>query len=83
MWERVSLELASTDDLLKELFSRYDHCVFGGLKVRPTAEDPLNMIRSWRTRGCIEMCQGVCSGLIARLQQLSDDNFLPMDVSEL
>lgn len=45
------LQLTSTDALIVELLSRYDHAIFAGIKNRPTPEMPNATLRSWRYVG--------------------------------
>ena len=68
----TALQLAQTDDLVKELASRYQHFVFAGLKAAANEAD--GNIRSWRYAGNTETCQGLACGLIAHIQQDADAN---------
>ena len=76
-----SLQLAQTDDLVKELASRYEHFVFAGLK--HAINDADGRVRSWRYAGNTETCQGLACGLIAHIQQDADANEEVLEPGEL
>lgn len=51
----ASLNLYSTEDILNELFSRYDHCIFAGLKIRDNA----TKITNRKSKGDSDACLGL------------------------
>ena len=62
----MNVELVSTDDLLTEIFNRFDHVVFAGMKVRPdTTLDSADgqLYEKQKTRGNTRVCQGLCFAL--------------------
>lgn len=76
-----TLQLAQTDDLVKELASRYEHFVFAGLKAASNEQE--GSIRSWRYAGNTEACQGLACGLIAHIQQYADAAEEPLEPGNL
>ena len=73
----MNLELASTDDLLDEVFQRFDHAVFAGMKVRPDGkpESPDGQIyEKKKSRGNTRTCQGLCFALMLFKQADFDEN---------
>jgi hypothetical protein len=73
------LELASTNDLLNELLSRFDHAVFGGMKVRPLREGENDtpdgqIYEEKRVVGNTRTCQGLCFALQLMKQADFDKN---------
>jgi hypothetical protein len=59
--QMTDLEAASTDDLIRELFSRFDHCVFAGHQVLAVKGDsgPQKITRRWK--GCTVTVAGLCA----------------------
>lgn len=65
------IELASTEDLLDELFSRFDHVVFAGMKARPIRDGQI--YEKKRTMGNTRTCQGLCFALMLMKQADFDE----------
>lgn len=68
------IELASTEDLLNELCSRFDHVVFAGMKVRPIRKGEIEtadgqLYEKKRTMGNTRTCQGLCFALMLMKQE--------------
>lgn len=57
----MDLDLISTDDLMEELFGRFDHAVFEGVKVNVTREESV-IERQWK--GDALMCCGLGTHII-------------------
>lgn len=57
----MSLELEDTDDLLLELFSRFDHAVFSGFLTTNEKEREHLVRRRWK--GNSMTCAGLCQEL--------------------
>lgn len=61
----MNLELIETPALLDELMNRFQHAVFGGLKVNEMSEV---QYECWRKVGNDRTCQGLAFGIIARCE---------------
>ena len=66
------LTFASTDALLDELCSRFDHAIFAGMKIRPLKEGEQDtpdgqIYEKWRKVGNTRTCQGLAFGAMLRL----------------
>lgn len=68
-----SLELLTTETLIAELMSRYDHAVFHGIKDRPLPENPGNAVKSWNYKGRADNCLGLAVSMLMRLQRVIED----------
>ena len=68
----MNLELADTTDLLDEVFKRFDHAVFSGMKVRPDGRPESvdgQIYEKRRTMGNTRVCQGLCFDLMLWKQE--------------
>lgn len=64
------LKLTSTEDLLDELFARFDHAVFKGRKIenpRSSSLDTWDFVGDWTT------CAGLCADLVHEIHKDRDD----------
>ena len=68
----TALDLVSTDDLINQLASRYDHAVFAGVKVERA---PRQDIESLRWKGNNRICQGLCAHLTAEIEEYANTHF--------
>ena len=78
------IELASTEALLDELCSRFDHAVFAGMKVRPLRPNEAEcadgqMYEKKRTAGNTRVCQGLCFALMLMKQAQYDEESRAVD----
>lgn len=78
------LSFVSTDELLDELMSRFDHFVCAGLKVRPLREGEVDsadgqLYEKKRTKGNTRTCQGLCFALMLFKQADFDEGAQEVD----
>jgi hypothetical protein len=77
----ADLELAETDDLLNEVFSRFDHACFIGMREQEYGEKTHGFIRKWK--GNSHACSGLCQDLsLLILTAFIDRNELVEDEDE-
>lgn len=58
------LELIATADLQAELFKRFDHVIFYGVKHRPLINKPNNHLVSWFHDGDMYKCAGLAARMV-------------------
>lgn len=75
----MEIELLTTDALLNELITRFDHCVFSGIKSKDTESEVevRRHVGGWRT------CQGMAMGLILDLEKSRTADIEPMDIGDV
>ena len=75
----MAIELVETDELIRELFARYDHAIFAGMKVK--SEDELTkdgeIIETRRWVGNTRVCQGLAFEMMYRAQASWEDRCEP------
>ena len=57
----MNLQLTSTDDIVKELTQRFDHCAFVGMRIRDEKKEFEELTR--RFNGNHHTCIGLCKDL--------------------
>lgn len=72
------LTLASIDDLIGELFTRFDHAVFVGQATHTTLQDQ----EIFRANGNRRLCQGLCAGAILTIDRLHQDDAQPIRLED-
>jgi hypothetical protein len=70
-----NLELITTQTLLEELSSRFEHFIFAGIK----DYDKDGEVETRRHHGGWRTCQGLAVGLIAALEEARKEDIQPMD----
>lgn len=66
----MNLELVETATLLTELFRRFDHAVFAGMKVGQERDDGTSAQHEHMERiGNARCCQGLACGLIDKIER--------------
>lgn len=75
----MDIELLTTDSLLKELATRFDHYIFAGIKSldNESEQEIRRHAGGWRT------CQGLASGMIFALEKARDQDIEPMDDEDI
>lgn len=75
----MEIELITTDALLTELATRFDHYIFAGIK--SLGDNSESEVRrhagGWRT------CQGLSQGMIFALEKARDQDIEPMDMGDV
>lgn len=64
------VKLTSTDDLIAELKSRYEHIVIGAIRTAVKVPGDMVTVRNWK--GDYTVCVGLCSQLEA---DINDANY--------
>ena len=77
------LELASTQDLVAELFKRFDCAIFVGIKEPREETDPDNRAIMWRYQGNKFICLGAASNLVHMMNTEIEDEITPIQPGEL
>lgn len=75
----MDIELITTDTLLTELATRFDHYIFAGIKsLDDNSESEVRRhAGGWRT------CQGLSQGMIFALEKARDQDIEPMDMGDV
>lgn len=79
----MTLELASTQELVAELFKRFDCAIFVGIKEPVTTMDPDHRAVMWRYQGNKFMCLGAASNLVHLMNAEIEDEITPIPPGEL
>lgn len=74
------LELISTNELVKEVFHRYEHVVFAGLKFITKDSTDHECHKRWKGNGY--MCAGLAIALQTELVNKMDDQLEEIDEDE-
>lgn len=75
----MEIALITTDALLVELATRFDHYIFAGLKSLDgeSEQEIRRHAGGWRT------CQGLAQGMIFALEKARDEDIEPMDPEDI
>ena len=74
------IELITTDALITELLSRFDHAIFAGMKVMSEHEDKDGDIFETRRHvGNTRVCQGLAFEIMCRTQAKWEDKVEPVE----
>ena len=73
------IQLYTTDELLDELFARFDHAIFAGMKVRPLRDGEVDtpdgqIYERKKVQGNTRVCQGLAFAVQLMKQAESDAN---------
>lgn len=79
----MTLELASTQDLVAELFKRFDSAIFVGMKEPRTEQDPDHRAIMWRYQGNKFICLGAASNLVHMMNMEIEQEIIPLPPGEL
>lgn len=79
----MTLELASTQDLVAELFKRFDCAIFVGIKEPREETDPNHRAIMWRYQGNKFICLGAASNLVHMMNTEIEDEITPIQPGEL
>jgi hypothetical protein len=66
----MTLDLATSEQLVDELFLRYPHAVFLGVKDSHDMEDEWTVYQRWHGHSIV--MQGLCTRLIRKIQDTED-----------
>jgi len=79
----MTLELASTQDLVAELFKRFDCAIFVGIKEPREETDPDHRAIMWRYQGNKFICLGAASNLVHMMNTEIENEITPIQPGEL
>lgn len=79
----MTLELASTQELVAELFKRFDCAIFVGIKEPQNEHVPDHRAIMWRYQGNKFICLGAASNLVHMMNAEIEQEITPISPGEL
>lgn len=79
----MTLELASTPELVAELFKRFDCAIFVGIKEPRDTQEPNHRAVMWRYQGNKFICLGAASNLVHIMNMEIEQEITPLQPGDL